>query len=108
MVVNGMSNDDLDIARQIARGVRDGRIDIVSGCREILSYRRVIRGVSNETWDVITAIESETDDVPIGDEREKWNADALAKKSAEAAAYVERVRAAAREAFAEIAKALGA
>lgn len=96
------SNDDLDIALRIAGGVLDGTVHIISGCREILAYRPVIRGVSNEAWDVIIAIASETDDVPLGDVRNTWDPRALAMKDADAAAYVERVRPAAREAFAEI------
>lgn len=102
VVVTVMSTNDLAMALHIASEVLDGNVDIISGCRKILTYRSRIRGVSDETWDVITAIASETDDIPLGDVREAWDANALAIKDADAAAYIERVRPAAREAFAEI------
>ena len=102
MVVTLMSNDDLDMALRVASDVLDGKVDIISGCRKVLSYRSRIRGVSDEAWDVLTAIASETDDIPVGDVRDRWDPGALAMKDADAAAYIERVRPAAREAFGEI------
>ena len=102
VVVTVMSTDDLEMALRIASDVLDGKVDIISGCRRILTYRSRVRGVSDEAWDVVTAIASETDDVPLGAVRDAWDADALATKDADAAAYVERIRPAAREAFAEI------
>jgi hypothetical protein len=101
-----MSNDDQGVALEIARNVCDGTVDIVSGCREILRYRGVLQGVSSDAWDVITAIESETDDLPLGDARANWDAEALVKIGLEVAAYIERVRPAAQKAFAEIARVL--
>jgi len=102
VVVTLMSSDDLDMALRIASDVLDGKLDIISGCRRVLSYRSQIRGVSDEAWDVVTAIASETDDIPLGDVRNAWDPGALATRDAEAAEYIERVRPAAREAFGEI------
>lgn len=85
MVVIIVPNDDLDIALRIAGGVLDGEVDIISGCRKILAYRSMIPGVSVEAWDVITAIASETDDIPVRDVRDIWDARALAMKDADGA-----------------------
>ena len=102
VVVMMMSTDELEMALRLAADVLDGKVDLVSGCRRILAYRSRISGIADETWDVFVAIASETDDFPVGDVRDTWDADALAAKDADVAAYVEEVRPAAREAFGEI------
>lgn len=92
----------METALRLASDVLDGNVDIITGCRTMLNLRPRIAGVSDESWDVISAIASETDDIPMGEVRNMWDTAALATKDAEAAEYMERARPAAREAFGEI------
>jgi hypothetical protein len=72
---------------QIARDILDGRIGIIEGAREIRRFCGGHLGFDERDLDLNTfvAIDSETDDLPIGDVRQYWAPDALAQKDAEIA-----------------------
>ena len=101
-----MTHDDVEQARRIVADVLSGRVDLITGCRRILPYRQVFLSVSDDAWDLIRGIESETDHLPAIDTGHLWNSDVAAKKTAEIAPYLEELRPVAIEAFNELAKAL--
>jgi len=71
----------------VAQGMLDGRVGIIEGSRQLASLAHRI-GVEDFDDDFITfvGIDSETDDLPVGDTRQHWAADALEKKDGEIAA----------------------
>jgi hypothetical protein len=72
---------------QIAQGVLDGSIGIIAGARQLRVFAGGHAGIDEFDPDFRTfvAIDSETDDLPIGESRRYWAADALAKKDIEIA-----------------------
>jgi hypothetical protein len=72
---------------QIARDILDGRIGIIEGAREIRRFCGGHLGFDERDPDLNTfvAIDTETDDLPIGDVRQYWAPDALAQKDAQLA-----------------------
>jgi hypothetical protein len=72
---------------QIARAILAGRIGVIEGAREIRRFCGGHLGFDDRDPDLNTfvAIDSETDDLPIGDVRRYWAPDALAQKDAEIA-----------------------
>ena len=72
---------------QIARDILDGRIGIIEGAREIRRFCGGHVGFDERDPDLSTfvAIDSETDDLPIGAVRQYWARDARAQKDAEIA-----------------------
>jgi hypothetical protein len=101
-----MNRLETEGARRIARDVLAGDLDLLAGCRQILRYRRTLDIRNDSAWDVIAAVESETDDFPVGSVREAWDPDTLASKDLELTAYLERVGPMVRKAFEDIEKAL--
>lgn len=76
----------------VARRMLDGDLDLIEGCRLLVHHLREV-GIAREP-DALTilGIESETDHLPIGDERARWHPAALAQKDRERDEYVDRVR----------------
>jgi hypothetical protein len=72
---------------QIAQGILDGRVSIIAGARQIRGFSGGHIGVGERDPDLNTfaGIDSETDDLPIGDVRQYWAPDALAQKDVEIA-----------------------
>jgi hypothetical protein len=70
---------------QIAQSILDSRIGIIEGSREIRRFCGGHVGLDERDPDLNTfvAIDSETDDLPIGDFRQYWAPDALAQKDSE-------------------------
>jgi hypothetical protein len=87
---------------QIAREMLTGMTDLVSGCRSILLLRHNIGVTESPALDTISAIESETDDYPIGPAREAYSAELLKRLDAEIAEYLNRVRSVLLEACKEL------
>lgn len=79
-------------ARQIAEKVLEGQFDPLLACRELVDLRDQLPMVGDEVMDVLRAVDSEVDGVPIGPEREHWSAGSLRVKDVEAAGYREQVR----------------
>lgn len=76
----------------VAQGMLSGSVPVVDGCRSLLQLRRRLAKVDEGLFETITAVESETDAVPLGAERNFWTQEALARKDAEVETYVCRVR----------------
>jgi hypothetical protein len=89
---------------EIARGIIDGRFGILAGARQIRGYTGGHLGLDEFDPDLLTfiAIDSETDDLPLGDVRQYWAPDALEKKDAEIARFEARFRAKALTAAANL------
>ena len=67
---------------QVAQAILDGRISIIAGARQIRRFCGGHAGLDERDPDLTTfiGIDSETDDLPIGDVRHYWAPDALAQK----------------------------
>ncbi len=76
----------------VAQGMLCGDIGIVDGCRQLVRlYCRLDEGV-DELFALIVAVESETEDLPLGEARSQWSEEALSRKDAEVNAYIGQVR----------------
>ena len=84
----------------IARALLAGRIGVIEAARQIDAYRgdRVALDEFDPDFVTFLAIESETDDLPLGESRTHWAPDALAQKDAEIARCEELYRTDALEA----------
>ena len=71
-------------ATSIAREVLLGKKDLLVGARDLVSLRLAL-GVPDDDPDFMcfTAIDSETDDLPLGSARSRWSPDALREKDIE-------------------------
>ena len=73
-------------AQETVEAVLDERIGIAEATRALLPLLRTNSDLaSREDFDLIRAIESETDDLPIGRVREHWHPDSLQEKDCELA-----------------------
>ena len=72
-------------AIELARELIAGELGIIEGCRELSSLRHAFGDPFAEDFLPFVAIDSETDDLPIGPVRREWNAEALARKDIEIA-----------------------
>ena len=72
---------------EVAQAILDGRVGVIAGARQIHDLCCGHYGLDESDPDIRTfvGIESETDDLPIGEVRQYWAPDALAKKDAEIA-----------------------
>jgi hypothetical protein len=84
----------------IAQELLDGRIGVIDAARQINAFRgdRVALDEFDPDFVTFLAIDSETDDLPVGDVRRHWAADALAQKDLEIARSDELYRSQALEA----------
>jgi hypothetical protein len=78
-----------DQAADIAHKALRGEYDLLLACRDITALRADLSAVPKQVMDVLVAISSEIDDLPVGPESEHWNADALQQKQGEADKYRE-------------------
>jgi hypothetical protein len=75
---------DRDQLQRIARSVLNKEIGILDAASALLPlFRRLPETVPEEDFKFVVAIESETDDLPLGRVRELWHPDALAEKDRE-------------------------
>jgi hypothetical protein len=72
---------------QIAQDILEGRVGVIVGARQISRFCGGHLGLDERDPDLNTfvGIDSETDDLPIGDARQYWAPDVLAVKDAEIA-----------------------
>jgi len=89
-----------------ARGMIEGRVPLVEGCRTLVRLRCQAELGPNSALQAIAGIESETDDYPIGTVRVEYAAELLARLDAEISNYLEKVRPVALSACREIIKEL--
>src|ERR1700757_3671087 len=77
---------DRKTIQDIAESVLDGRMSTLEAVRVLLPLlRRRPEIASQEDFNFVRAVESETDDLPIGQVRQLWDTIALAKRDAEVA-----------------------
>lgn len=77
----------------IARGMCSGEVGLVEGSRELVQLIGRLDERDDELFAPIVAVESETDDLPLGEARLHWSEEALRRKDAAVAAYLREVRA---------------
>ncbi len=73
-----------DIVRT-AQEVIDGEIGIILGCRRLQSFRFRLADEHDEDFMLFVGVDSQTDHLPVDDERRNWSSEALARKDIEIA-----------------------
>ncbi len=77
---------DRERVQDITNGILDGKRGVIDAARTLLPLlRRSPELASEEDFNFVRAIESETDDLPLGRIRENWDPEALADKDREIA-----------------------
>ena len=87
---------------EVARGMLDGSISLIEGCRSLVRLRFDVEIPASETLNVFVGVESETDEYPVGIQRSEYAPELLARLDAEVAIYLNGVRPAIAEACREI------
>ena len=94
--------DDTAQLVSVARAMLAGRLELIDGVRRITKLRANMPDPDGAVFDVIRGVDSETDDLPVGEERALWDSKALAEKDIVRQEYVEKVRAVVLDACARI------
>jgi hypothetical protein len=76
-------DDAPERAIALARRILAGEIGLIEGCRALSSMRWELGDDVRDRFIPFVAIDSETDDLPIGAVRDLWQPDALARKDLE-------------------------
>ena len=93
MSIRDPNDDDaLQRARQIATKAIAGEVPLFLACRDLAALRSRLSSLPPGTLDAFVTIASETETLPIGEERRYWEAKALLAKDREAAEYLGRVK----------------
>src|SRR5438445_10689637 len=66
-----------------ASGILDGSIGLISGARRLSGLSHRLHADRDPDFVTFIGIDSETDQFPVGDVRQQWDAQALAKYDAE-------------------------
>ncbi|EDY84537.1 hypothetical protein VDG1235_4168 [Verrucomicrobiia bacterium DG1235] len=61
----------------------ENRLGLTIGSRRMNGFRELMKEDKNEEWMIFIGIDSETDHLPIGDEKNHWNKEILKKKEKE-------------------------
>jgi hypothetical protein len=77
----------VDVLQQIL----DGKTHPIEACRIVVSLRRSFPDPQDSDLLILVGIESETDDLPVGEVRDRWAPDVLARKDVEMKEYLTRV-----------------
>ncbi|HEV3091791.1 MAG TPA: DUF2489 domain-containing protein [Candidatus Cybelea sp.] len=91
----------------VARAMLEGQLDLVAGVRRLMKLLLDMPDPEWDAFDVIRGVESETDDLPVGEERALWNSKALAEKDIVRQDYEEKVRPVVLEACTRIVERFG-
>ena len=83
---------DVQIA-DIAHEMLSGKVGLVEGSRQLVQLFGRLDERDDELLAPIIALESETDDLPLGEVRLHWSEEALQRKDAAVADYLREVRA---------------
>jgi hypothetical protein len=83
---------DRQRASEIAQAVLDGRTTVLEAARELVSLAHTDAITDVEDRRLIIGIESETDDLPVGEVRKLWAPSALKTKDVEIARCEELYR----------------
>ena len=76
----------------IAKGLLSGELGIVAGARQLATWRFHVGADNDPDFTFFVGVASETDDIPIGDVRTRWNPEALKAKDAELQNFEASVR----------------
>jgi Elongation factor Tu C-terminal domain len=76
----------------VARSILAGEVGIVAGARQFVRATHRVGVGSDQDFRFFIGVDSETDHLPLGEVRQRWNPDALLAKDAELADYEARVR----------------
>jgi hypothetical protein len=95
--VNTLGDENLEYARaelvRIAKRMIDGEIRPLLGARLLCPYaNRLRQEIGHEAWQIIVGVDSESDHLPIGTERQLWATEALREKDKITDDYEQRVR----------------
>ena len=77
---------------RIARGILDGKLGIVAGARKMWRLAPLLRLDGPDVL-IFKGIDSETDHLPLGEVRSRWNKEALKRKDEELHRYETQMRA---------------
>lgn len=80
-------------AVDIASKMLDGKLGLIEGVRQLVPLQNEIGNSNEEEFLVFKGVESETDELPIGEARNSWSEAALREKDAEIQEYEDQVRA---------------
>ena|ERR1700685_969529 len=86
----------------LARAIVAGTLNPVVGCRKIVRLRTQVFPQDLPAFDTVRAVESETDDYPVGDIRDRYDSGLLARLDESVGAYLRTVRPALLQACEEI------
>jgi hypothetical protein len=75
-----------------ARSILSCEVGVVIGARQLCSLAHQVGVKGDPDFNLFIGIDSESDHLPIGEVRQRWNPDALLAKDAELADYEARVR----------------
>ena len=67
----------------IAKGVLSGELGSVAGARQLAAWRFHVGADNDPDFTFFVGVESQTDEIPIGDVRVRWNREALKAKDAD-------------------------
>jgi hypothetical protein len=95
-------------ARLVARQVVSGEVSAVQGARLIVGLGGLELSEKDEDLQALRLVDSETDHLPVGDERQHWAPAALAEKAGELARAEKWAREVALTAFKNLAERWGA
>jgi hypothetical protein len=76
-------DDAPERAIAMAKRVLAGELGVIEGCRALSSMRWEFGATMTDEFSPFVAIDSETDDLPVGAVRDLWSVDALATKDLE-------------------------
>jgi len=80
----------IDKAREIFERYFAGTIHPIAACREILKLRNLFNEPFGDDFEHLSALVSEFDHLPVGDERAYWSPEALREKDRELAQLLEQ------------------
>lgn len=83
-----MANPAANETAHAARQMLDGELDLVEGCRKLAQLHHRSRAPDSDAILTVIGFASETDDLPIGAERERWAIDALKEKDRQRNEYM--------------------
>ncbi len=70
---------------RICRGLLDGSIPMIDGCRQITSLRNEMGATGNSVFDIFVVVDSDSDHLPFGNVRQHCSPEWLQKADAEIA-----------------------
>ncbi len=80
-----------------AQAILKRELGIIEGARKLSSYRFKVKAKDDKDFIFFVGLDSETDQLPIGDVLRQWNPDVLKQKKAEIEGYERSIE---QEAFA--------